>query len=54
MNTNMTGFGWFSKTLHPFPLGESSLSIGSAENSLLSLGGQQSIKMNSLVVRQKN
>ena len=28
MNTNMTGLRWFSKTLHPCTLDESSLSIG--------------------------
>ena len=28
MNTNMTGFRWFSKTLHPGSLDKSRLSIG--------------------------
>ena len=28
MNTNMIGFRWFQKSLHPRVLGESSLSIG--------------------------
>ena len=28
MNTNMTGFRWFSRCLHPCALEESSLSIG--------------------------
>ena len=28
MNTNMTGFSWFSKSLRPCALDESSLSIG--------------------------
>ena len=28
MNTNMTGFRWFKKSLHPYALDESSLSIG--------------------------
>ena len=28
MNTNMTGFKWFQKALHPFALDESSLSMG--------------------------
>ena len=28
MNTNMTGFGWFSKVLRLFALGERSLGIG--------------------------
>ena len=27
MNTNMTGFRWFSKTLHPCVLDENTLSI---------------------------
>ena len=28
MSTNMTGFRWFQKSLHPCPLDKSSLSIG--------------------------
>ena len=33
MNTNMTGFGWLSKTLRPCALDQSSLSIGRDNNS---------------------
>ena len=32
MNTNMTGFRWLSKSLHPCALDESSLSIGRVNN----------------------
>ena len=32
MNINMTGFRWFSKSLHPCALDESSLSIGRVNN----------------------
>ena len=28
MNTNMTGFRWYQKSLHPYAIDESSLSIG--------------------------
>ena len=36
MNTNMTGFKWFSKSLHPCALGESSLTIGRVKGLKLS------------------
>ena len=32
MNTNMAGFRWFSKSLPPCALGESSLSIGKVKD----------------------
>ena len=32
MNTNMTGFGWFSKSLHRCALDKSSLLIGSVKS----------------------
>ena len=32
MNTNMTGFSWFSKSLHPCDLDDSRLSIGRSKS----------------------
>ena len=37
MNTNITGFRWFSKSLRPCALDESSLSIGNV-NGYLTVG----------------